>query len=683
MKIKNLFWKSSWFLGFLFSIFTLLNAIFYPGLIRNKSNLLLNNVYIFAIAGIILVFLYSLFSFNQKIQRIICAILIISQVFIQLYLAFTFGGAQGVDDFDIRTQAEALSQGSHQWPSYFSFAPNNVGSTIIFSWIIKLCSILKFKSTTTALNLFTFLIIDIAAVCGYFILKNKQTKILYILLCCSFAPLFLPALILYTDPLAMSLTFISIFLVTKAERSKNKGNTTVLLICSIITMCLATFCKTNAIIILIAFAIYTTFKNHSLKKTFCILLLTLVVFSCCNYFYQQTQKNYNFEINSSSNFPYAYWIAMGLDSRTDGLSSKNNINLWAETAKYKTLPARVSYDNKKIRREIQSEGLLGLASLWARKENIQWSMGSMGTESRNYNIYRSSSKLYKYIFGQQNIVLLSISQAIYLILWLGFFIYCLEKIKRHKNSFTIDNLMLLFIIGIFLFHLLMWETMERFAYMVVLPFLLLSSLGIKDLFVFIQNSRFFKDSRNINISFIVLIGILCCGFALDISKVKNNVVSDVPVLGQHFYRKTTLAVNPQQTLSEHLHVPSTFNKITLVMPSTNPQALKITLKNDGNDKKLIEGENFWKESAGDYILKIKNKSSEVIKIQTGKSQKMDLLQQPIKKSKNRFFDITFSNSSLSPLLSVKRYIQLFTLCLLITIFSYLRLLKITKLKDRD
>ncbi len=669
-----------WGISALVSIFVLANAIFIPGMVRGAQANIFNQVYLLPLSCIFFGFLYILYNTlkMKKYRYGIYVLLIMFQIILQFYLAFHVKGAQGLDDFDMRVQATYLAHGSHSWASYFSFAPNNVGATIIFSWIIKVAMLLGINNTTGFLNLFLFFCIDLASLCGWLILKrhtNKKALSIYVILCTLFLPLFITALFMYTDPLALTFIMISFYYVDTFEASKKKTVKILSLTFSIVMMCLATFCKTNAIIMLIAFLIYSLLKKHSLKKIVAIMLITFCVYGICNYSYKQVQNSYNFSIKKADNFPYNFWIALGLNNKTDGTSGGG---LWADTARYPDPQTREKHNNFLIKKELKSQGLLGLLNLWSRKINIQWSIGSIGIERRVYNISSQPSFAYNYIFGNRNIILLTFSQIIYIILWFGFFVRCLKTLKT-TNFENFENLSILFIIGIFFFHMLMWETMERYAYIVIVPLLMVGSMGIADTFEFIRDNNTFKNRFFLNSITAILAGCLFLGFSLNLDKVLINTTYVKPVLKQSFVRKTPLTIKAHQTISESLNAKYNFNQVVTNIPSSNSSATKISLKH--NNKKILTVKNgivnITNRPSGKYILQVSNISNKPIVLQVIKSLPMDLLQSPIQQSRLKYLDVQLAESQNETKISKIQYIMFFILFLILLGLAHIFLFKKT------
>lgn len=676
--LRNTFWKFSWLMTLLISFYLLLNAVFYPGKMRDKGSLIFSDFYIIAIVGTILFVIFAIMTTKRKTQSFFCGLLIIIQISVQIYLIFKLKGAQGTDDFDMRLQAQSMAYSwgnATKWPPYFSFAPNNVGSTILFSWIIRLGLILKFKNISIILNAFLMLFIDGAVFCAGLMLENSSARKIYILISGLFLPLFATCLILYGDPIALSFSVFGIFLVHLSEKDNiSKISEIVYLSLAVIMMCIAFFSKTNAVIVLIAFVLYIVFKKQSFKKFICIILIAITMYGFSSFAYKQIQFDNGFKINKTYNFPYTYWMAIGLNSDTDGTNSKGNVDFWGDTAKYKTPARRNEYNIDLINKELKDSGPIGLLNLWSRKINVQWSMGSVGTESRGYSILSDSPKVYKYIFGRQNILFLSISQAIYIVSLIGVLFRCFKKIKFLNVSLkTSEDLSMLFFVGIFLFHMLMWETMERYAYLAVIPILLIGSNGILDLSKILnQKVMLGREKRTqLNWTFFGLIALLILGFSFDFSFTKSTGVYDHSILGQDFFRKSSFRMRPHQVLYERIFAKEDFDRAAINIPSSNSNDLETSLRRQNG---LREDSSIIHHGVrGRYQLRVKNRANKPIQIQVLKSAPMDLLQKPVDGFKNLYLGITLIASDSLPVVSQAHYLLFFAILLLAILLSYFQI----------
>lgn len=684
--VRKNFWRLIWTLGAFFSIVIILNATFMPGFVRNKSNLILNPIYIIAEVGVIILGIYAFYRFFRNNSNIKYAYLVLMafQLFLQIYLSFHMQGAQGVDDFDVRNQAEYLARGVYKWSNYFSFAPNNVGTTIIYSRVIKFGLRIGISNSTLLVNMFNFCCIDLAAYCGWWILKRefpKQfDKDIYLVVCVLFFPLFLPALIMYTDPLALTFVTIAMYFFKNVELQSKLLNKTIFFILGSSFSSLAVFCKTNAVIFLIAYVLYILFKKVSLKAASISIILLLGIYGICNFGYKNIENNYDFKVQESTRFPYVYWIAMGLNDQTDGTNHKSNIDTWAITNQYHTPKARATFDQQLIKKEIKEMGFFGIINLWARKINIQWSLGTIGAESRNYSILSRPSAIYKYVYGFKSILLFSFSQAIYLILWIGFLfrsLKCLKSLKSNKlSNLGIEGLIVLFTIGIITFHMVLWETQERYAYLVAVALLVVGSSGIKDIFEKVDTLLNNKSKEKLSLLTKILIFSMFFGFAFEISNFREYMTSSTPILGQNFFRKQSLILKPHETLTERIRPKDYFDNIeTSIINVDNQDKITVKLVKGKKAKDITNSMITYSGGPGNYLLKVSNKSDNSVSIPVVRSISSDLLQEPIEHHQHSFLGIQLNENTVSPKIEKSLYLT-YTFLLIVGMFLSIRVIKI-------
>ncbi|KGL67451.1 hypothetical protein LX03_01090 [Limosilactobacillus mucosae] len=62
-------------------------------------------------------------------------------------------------------------------------------------------------------------------------------------------------------------------------------------------------------------------------------------------------------------------------------------------------------------------------------------------------------------------------------------------IEKSFEKTHILNLMALYFLGIFLFHTLLWEVQERYAYIVIIPMILIGTVGLSQIYNYILEKK--------------------------------------------------------------------------------------------------------------------------------------------------------------------------------------------------
>lgn len=602
----------------------------------------------------LIIFLISLVYWLNKLERkkLFTILIIGCSLLLQLYLAFNFKGSQGIDDFDVRQQAAFLAAGSHQWSTYFYFGPNS-GAAIFFALVYQFSRIIGLGYNTVITNLAVMILLDLAVWSGWLILKRHEkanAQESYLLLCTIFIPLYLTSLFTYTDPLALSFLMFG-FSCLDAIWNKKQPVTKawqkyLLLIGTGVFLALAVYLKTNTAIAVIAVLIFIFFNRKSLKKNFLLLAAFLMVFAITTQATSVFQKNvYHFKVVKNESFPYSYWIAMGLNQKSEGSS----VGAWPDIAKYHTYQGRSKHTQKLIKQRLKQMGFSGLLDLYRKKINSQWTLGTVGTEMRNYGLTAEVPQSYSNFFGNQRAPLQEIQQIVYLTVWLLALvegIFCFSRARQQIGQ--VEYLLMLYVIGVFLFHTLMWEVMPRYAFITIIPLIMLAAMGTTDLTNWLKLHKFtqqgYRLATIVNLGLVV--GIIWGGFN-NLHYTKTIVQANEPVISQQFFRQEALQLQPNQQISEKLFLP---RAASLIQTSVLPYPQKgLTLK-IANRTRQVKIKNYQNGTQpikqlpkGNYQLTLKNESQVPIKINYFKVEPLDILQQPISGFTKRYLSFALMN----------------------------------------
>lgn len=632
----------------------------------------------FSIFLILLTFTRILGNANKRTKFILYLIPTLIILILQLLISIHIFGASGVDDFDVRIQATNLSFHNYSWSTYFTeWAPQNVGTTIFFAQLLKIAyHIVGVQHATIFINIVVMLLVDLALLSGWSTTKlfDKQNNYIHpqdVFFCFAilFPPIYLTALIMYTDPLSLCAVTFSIYGFVRFITDKNTSVKKYLWIvfASFFAM-IAGYLKMNAIILIIAIAL-SIILNDKIKLSQKGILILILVVTCLltNGGTKAINSANHFQQNQKDGWPTTYWIAMGLNKRTNG----TNRGLFNYPGSLPSKKARSNYENKIIKKEINNTSLSEFINLFFNKICIQWSKGTLGIGDRNYSITPRISHYYQFIMGKSRWWINNEAQIIYILLWFGFMISSLLHLIGWKN-FNNDQLPILFIIGIFLFHTFMWEVMSRYAYLVAIPLMIEGSIGLTSVF----NWTIIRQD-NIQIKYwpILSILLLTIGAGLNASSMtRNDSYYDNIVVGQDFFRTIAIPLKPHESIEEQINVYSHFNRIQL----TNTNIIKdkqfsITITNHKHHSHKLSAlkQNVYNGTPGQYSLRITNITNQNQAINVLRLPKMDLLQ-PVSTIKDSYLSFRISQFSKNSLINSKLYWSTYFIILLCLLYILVR-----------
>lgn len=463
----------------------------------------------------------------------------------------------------------AFLNGHNVLAKYFIYAANNIPITLLFTLIAKIGTLIGIKNITLLLNIFQCMLLDLAILAIIFILKreNKKNEASYLLLIYAlYSPISVFGVNIYTDVTSACFAIYGAFLFYLYL----KNNNYYLLILSGVIEALAYLIKMNlvvmsiGIIILIIISEYKPLKTIKVLSIF-VLSFALIVGAYKFGTYNLQKRSFTNEQISKSSFPYTYWISMGLNTQTYGQHGFNNINLWNEGAQQKTLQNRKKYFSAKIKSQLSQAKIKGLVKLYLEKTNVMYSQGELGTIERSFGISRNMEGPYQYIVGAKKYVYTFYSQVIYIFILLTALLYSIKQtLKSSVMKIGYFEIISVFFIGIFLFHILMWEVMPRYAFVAIFALLPISAAGgINDPLTEIIKNKYSAYTLVIICGILMLIQLPAINRKL---KQQEAQINDRTVLSQIIpdHSLVALSIPKNKAIEETVVINSKFRKVNLI-----------------------------------------------------------------------------------------------------------------------
>lgn len=684
--ISSNFGKIVKFITLIISIIILLNTMFISGVAADSQNITLSMLTIFSLLAVIIVFLFSVIHFidnNKNYRKWVIGFTLILEFVFQIIAAFNMQGAQASDDINIYIQAGNLAKNIHTlWLSYFDWAPQNVGATVIYSIIIKFCNLININASL-GLTIFSLFCADFAAIVGFKILKlitdnNQKLQDIYIIVMCMFIPYIAISFIVYTDILALLFVVCGIYYFIKYDKSDFYKLRGINIALSGVFFGISIAVKQNSLVILIAVLLYSTFHNISKNWKYIIIFL-MIIFSILgsNSRYAQSKTN------SDGNFPYTYWLGLGINDETNGMYGKtvngNFVDPWQKTAQFKTKEEKNEYNINYIKSQIKKLGPIGILNLWERKTNVMWSTGNEGSYRRGYEIASKVGFPYEYIYGINRTAYLTFSQSIYVLIILGLVIYLISS----KENSKYNSLISLSFLGIYFFHILLWEVQERYAYLAIIFIVILSVQGIEILFERIEDNIQRASKKNVLKVFLIILIIVMTSMIFEHDKVYNIRENDKLVSSQLFVNNK-IKLKKGGNLKEKIYSPDSFDKVKTNFIENDGKDIEVKLTAiSGKNKKIIKlnpnGITEVKGSKGNYFIEVKNISNKTVDILTTESKgKIGILQNnSIKNVKDNYFQYRLMKKEYIGDIGKTEYYILYGMTIVLLLLSYVYIIKYT------
>ena len=549
-------------------------------------------------------------NFIQILQRILLIILI----GIQIYIAFNFVDYGRADSFYIHNQAVLLAHASYHWMNYFNIYPNNVFCAVWISELIKLSILLHLKSPWILINLIQFIWLDLGLIACLLLLHkwNKSyLKPLLIFIWIITAPFYGYVLFVYTDiwvlPVpVMIAALLEMHFPTKISLLK------FILISGLLL--LAAKMKGNFWILVIAVMlgiIISEISRHHFNQFPKLLWTFILLFLVFSIGMKGIQKATNYSSTNQA-LPVTHWIAMSSNPNTHGDYLKR------ETLDEIALPtkkARTQTDIKLITNNLKQMKLPGLIQHCALKLQLLTSSGTFGFERLTKQWQQAPQWFYHYQ-TQLKIRLANITQIEYIILLCGTIILLLWS--------SIDEsqlILVIFMIGIIIFHSVLWESEERYG-LPLLPILIL--FGILGIDTLVSRTKDLSHSQlHIGKGFLTVIFIILIG----------EVIADLPlnssgyITGQNigsYLADEQIVLMPHKTLTTGIKLPIKAHKLEL-LPLGYNQKIKATISQENhlvakvNSTAQLKKINISHAHAGELQVKIYNPTRVPINFAVGKA----------------------------------------------------------------
>ncbi|WP_160675966.1 glycosyltransferase family 39 protein [Clostridium sp. C8-1-8] len=418
-------------------------------------------------------------------------ILFLAQVYISYNIFFITGWDAG--EYVIPTaRLIAHGQSLDNMNGYYSMFPNNITLVWIFSNILKLSdklSTLGLKNDLMLIIIINCLISSISSIltykCAEQLIGKKfavLTWFIYFLLV-GLSPW---VVITYSDSFALFLPILIFYIYIR--KFIGKWNILKWLLIGV-TSFIGYQIKPQVLIILIAIvaiefnkALFST-KREKVKRVY-ILSILLFAFLLSNIFYKSIYRQTGLKINSEDSFGLTHFAMMGLNRKTDGVFSGEDV---AFSKSFPTSSQRRAANIDVIKSRLKDYGILGYAKFLTKKTLVNYGDGTFAWSVEgnfymktyeNKNSWSSPMlKSFYYSYGSNYGITSTFEQAI----WIGMIISMLGLIfTKNDCSYNEIYVLILSVLGLTMFELI-FEARARYLYIYSPIYIILGVIGLKNI----------------------------------------------------------------------------------------------------------------------------------------------------------------------------------------------------------
>lgn len=499
---------------------------------------------------------------NAKQRRIYWLVMIALIIITQLVVLFNFVPYGEADSFFVRKQAFALATGSRHWNPYFYTYTNNLNYTIFDSWLIKLGQLLGMKYPWIFINCLQFIWIDLGLWAGAVILKywHKPIAKLWLpFIWLIYTPLYCYGLVNYTDVWVLPVPFMAMALelIWRKQTGKKRFGAALALI---LVVTFAFMMKANMIILAIALIMSLFFDPIKAPKRWLrtggLTVALLIVMALSIPLGHRLAYHYGFNKDNQAALPATSWIYMSLNPQTNGLYNSGDAYTQMNLPDVK---ARQIAEKNGIKQRIAQKGVRGMSALWRRKARVFLANGDVDCMRLTSQWQKAPHWFRAHISGIQYWIG-NLLQFLYLASLIGALMLFIPRQKAQKpwHYLTLG----LFIIGLSIFHICLWEVEERYALPIMLPILLFGMIGWGRL-PQLTFSRHFQKMGSI-VVIPVLLGVIYYSEVNQLTRPSTQYVNTNIQSRGLYYQPYAIEIKPGQTITSQIKIPTKTNQLNLI-----------------------------------------------------------------------------------------------------------------------
>ena len=459
-----------------------------------KLDVTKSNIYIFLLSACVMIVIYKVIVIVNKIIRknievnfkILIIFISISLLFVQIIMIYFYYFRTGWDSYLIIDASYLLSENVklQDWTNdYFSYYPNNIFITILFSKIIFLCKIIGVADYSyfvilvfqAILNIFTgFLVFNVIRKITQNINLSVFGYIFYVLLVGLSPWVSIP----YSDSTALIIPVLMLYLYTNIDKEGFK------IVGLSFLGVLGYMIKPQTAILFISICLVSILfiRLRYIKKTLKYLSIALISILISYFFIVIFMSNNNITINRELEISYPHFVKMGLNNVTNGGYLSDDAG---KSMSFKSTKERKEENIEVIKERLSEYGIDGLLKhqikktlvtyndgtfAWSQEGNFYWKIKEEKSRIERFfrNIYYESGSnhsIFKYIVQGAWLIILSIQT-------LTIFI----KRENMDNSMRV---VLLSLIGLFVFESI-FEARARYLYTYVPIFIVSGMIGLNE-----------------------------------------------------------------------------------------------------------------------------------------------------------------------------------------------------------
>jgi len=589
---------------------------------------------------------------------------------VQLWVTVHWIAGPRADLYFVHQQALALLNGSHHWAAYFGTYPNNVPMTVLLAGILQVGRWLTGQDSGVWLNLvqFAWLDVGVAVMAHHLRRKSAPQAALFLGLVLTSVPLYAYALNTYSDTVVLPAVLLTLVAAARLRQATTwpqglgRGLVLGLLLAGSFVF------KANFIVLFIAsilalWVLPVRWSRPALGKAAITLLLGACLLGGIGG-NRAVQHAVGYTNDPNQTLPALSWIAMSWNPGYHGDYNPQDADavIQAPTAAAKQARAKLNLQN-----HFTQMGVGGSALHLFRKAQLFLATGTFDAFQINSAFDRQPAA-YRQHQVTIDWLLANWAQLSYCGLLLVNLVWGWRQFRRRQFTpgFLLGGL---FALGLTAFHVIFWETEERYA-LPLLPLLLAGTAMSARLPQRVTIARPSTVRRWATGGLVLLTGLALIQGAFSLTADVNKSVSLISQNEGRYYQDHRLRLKPNASLTQPLTIPAAFNELQI--DPHNQRHGQVTLT-------TASGKRVWQSArhadldnlrlprqvAGTYHLTVTNRGRHAMHLVTAPSQTA-LLPQALTGHPHQYLRVDVNHALSGRLLTPKRYALFATLVVLLT-----------------
>lgn len=454
-----------------------------------------SNIYIFLLSTCVMIIVYRVIVIvnkfirkNMKINyKILIIFISISLLIIQNTMIYFYYFRTGWDSYLIVEAAYLLSDNVklQDWTNdYFSYYPNNIFITILFSKIILFCKIIGLSDYSYFIILVFQSILNVLAGFLVFNVIKKITQninlsvfgyVFYVLLVGLSPWVSIP----YSDSTALIIPVLMLYLYTNVDTGGFKN---VKIACFSFLGVLGYMIKPQTAILFISvFLISMVFiRLRYIKKTVKYLSIFLISILISYFSIGIFMSSNNITVNKELEISYPHFVKMGLNNITDGGYLSDDAG---KSMSFRSTKERKEENIVVIKERLKEYGIVGLLKHQIKKTLVTYNDGTFAWSQEGnfyWRVNEEKSKIERffrniyYETGSNHSIFKHIVQGAWLTILV---MQSLNTFIKRKDMDNNVRVILLSLIGLFIFESI-FEARARYLYTYVPIFIISGMIGL-------------------------------------------------------------------------------------------------------------------------------------------------------------------------------------------------------------